>query len=285
MNQAPKEMFNESLNLQDLKAEFDANGFVVVRGFFKPQDMAGLISTIKTGKTRNGVSGLNKGAMTFYSSLFFHNPEIREFVSQPRIVELLAPLLGPDFWVRWDQAVAKGPGADVFGWHQDNGYSRLYDPYVQLWVALTDMTPENGGLWIKPGSHLQWLPHINRSNHRVIEKAPENPVFIEAKAGDVVIFSSLALHSTTPNVTETPRWAYVIEYMASRYFDPSIEPPYLIVSRDGKPCSEFVESYEGSRNLWNRLKYLGFNRGLRWNWLKTLPARLNQGTTSQSTTT
>ena len=261
---------------ETLRRDFDANGYVVVRGFFRPAEMAALIEEIKRGETRNGVSGLNKGALTFYSSLFFHNPTIREFVSQPKIIELLAPILGPDFWVRWDQAVAKGPGADTFGWHQDNGYSRLYDPYVQFWVALTDMTPDNGGLWLEPGSHKRWLPHRNIDNHRVYQGKPEHPVFIEAKAGDVVVFSSLALHSTTPNVTPTPRWAYVVEYMAINHFDPSIEPPYLIVAKDGNPHCEFVESYPGSRNLWNRLKYLGFNRGLRWTWLKTLPARLGR---------
>lgn len=46
---------------------------------------------------------------------------------------------GPDTWIRWDQAVWKRPGAPEFPMHQDNGYSGLAEPHLQLWVALTPM--------------------------------------------------------------------------------------------------------------------------------------------------
>ncbi|MDD5034947.1 MAG: phytanoyl-CoA dioxygenase family protein [Methylococcaceae bacterium] len=257
-----------------LKEEFSEKGYVILRDFFSKSQMDSLIEDIKTAKTRNGVSGLNKGALTFYSSLFFHNPSIREFVSQPKLVDLLKQIIGPDFWVRWDQAVAKGPGAGTFGWHQDNGYSRLHEAYYQLWIALTDMTPENGGLWLEPGSHKYLLPHKSVDKHRVYEGAPENPVFIEAKAGDVVVFSSFTLHSTTPNITQQTRWAYVVEYMSTDQFDPSIEPPYFMVARVGKPQPEFVHFYRGRLNPLNQLKYLGFRWGIHWSSLRFLPGRL-----------
>lgn len=96
------------------REEFEKNGYVIIQNLFSREEMAALIEDIKTARTRNGVSGLNQGSMTFYSSLFFHNPRIREFVSQPKIIEQLVPLIGPDFWVRWDQAVAKGPGSPTF---------------------------------------------------------------------------------------------------------------------------------------------------------------------------
>jgi hypothetical protein len=245
---------------KQLKQEFNDKGYVIFRNFFSKEQMNLLIEDIKEAKTRNGVSGLNKGGLAFYSSLFFYNQKIQEFIAQPKVVSLLKEIIGPDFWVRWDQAVAKKAGADTFAWHQDNAYSDLHDEYYQLWVALSDMTPDNGGLWLQPGSHKRHWPHKWVNNHLECKKIPENPVFVEAKAGDIIVFSSLILHSTTPNVTQDPRWAYVIEYMSINHFDPGIEPPYFVVARDGKPKPEFVHYYRGRLNPINQLKYIGFRK-------------------------
>ena len=160
--------------------------------------------------------------------------------------------------MRWDQAVAKGTGAGIFPWHQDNAYSDLKDSYYQLWIAMTEMSPDNGGLWLVPKSHKQFLPHQKTGNHQQWKGTPENAVFIAAEPGDVVIFSSLMLHKTNPNVTPNPRWTYVIEYMSLDHFDPGVEPPYFVVSRNGTSCPEFVHFYRGRLNPINQIKYLGF---------------------------
>ena len=257
-----------------LKQQYDEQGYVIVRGLFNKEEMPALIEDIKSAKTRKGVSGLNRGELTFYSNVFFHSKALQNFIAQPKVVDLLKTLIGPDFWVRWDQAVAKGPGAGDFGWHQDNGYSRLYDAHYQFWVALTDMTVENGGLWLQPGSHRKLLPHRWIGNHCVYEGTPPDPVFIGAEAGDVVVFSSFMLHTTKPNTTHGTRWAYVVEYMSMDHFDPTIDPPYFVVARDGKPAPEFVQSYRGTEKLTNRLKYVGFRRGLDWPAMKFIPKRL-----------
>ncbi|MGL5082036.1 MAG: phytanoyl-CoA dioxygenase family protein [Microcoleaceae cyanobacterium] len=262
------------------REKFEENGYVIAKNFFSPQEMEILITEIKSAKTRNGVSGLNRGALTFYSSLFFYSEPIQSFISQQRIVDFLKPIIGTDCWVRWDQAVAKGSGSGTFPWHQDNAYSDLKDGYYQLWVALTEMTPENGGLWLVPGSHKQLLPHRRVGNHLTYAGTPKDAVFIAAEPGDVVLFSSFMLHKTDPNVTQNPRWAYVIEYMSLDHFDPGVEPPYFVVSRDGISKSEFVHFYPGRLNPINHLKYFGF----RWKsnllnlWSKTFGSKLDQKT-------
>lgn len=244
---------------RNLREQFEKEGYIVVKNFFSPKEMTILRHNIKSAKTRNGASGLDRDALTFYSSLFFHSKTIQSFISQQRIIDLLTPIIGSDIWVRWDQAVAKESGAGIFPWHQDNAYSGLKDGYYQLWVAITEMSTDNGGLWLVPGSHKQLLTHRQTGNHLAWEGASENAVFIEAEPGDVVLFSSFMLHKTNPNVTPNPRWAYVIEYMSVEHFDPGVKPPYFIVSRDGRSQPEFVNSYRGSLNAINHLKYLGFH--------------------------
>jgi len=254
---------------EDVKKEYDERGYVISRGFFSKQEMEALIDEIRNAKTRFGVSGLNKGGLVFYSNVFFHSKPIQDFIAQPKLVDYLKKIIGPNFWVRWDQAVAKQPGAEDFGWHQDNGYSKLQNAHYQLWIALSDMTPENGGLWLQPGSHKSLLPHKVVDNHTVYDGTPTSPVFIAAKAGDIVVFSSLMLHSTRPNITQQTRWAYVVEYMSLNHFDPGIDPPYFVVARGGKARPEFVRFYRGRLNPLNQLKYLGFRRGFYWPELKT----------------
>lgn len=143
-----------------------------------------------------------------------------------------------------------------------------------MWIALSDMTVGNGGLWLQPDSHKHLLPHKWLDNHRVYDGTPKDPVFVEAQVGDIVVFSSFMLHTTKPNITQQTRWAYVVEYMSLDHFDPSIEPPYFVVARDGKPKPEFVQFYRGRSNPLNQLKYVGFRQGLDWQSVKSLPRRL-----------
>ena len=154
------------------------------------------------------------------------------------------------------KALIKSPGAPEFPWHQDNGYSGLKDRYYQLWIALTPMTHENGGLWIKPKSHRTRIPHSLKGNHMVSDVTPEDPIFISAESGDIILFSSWLLHRTNPNVSQMDRWAYVAEYMSFNDFDPTIKPPYLCIARNGVPHKEFINFYRGRLSLRNQLKYI-----------------------------
>lgn len=239
-----------------IKNKFDKDGFLVLKNLFSRDETAALLSKIKESQRRYEIDTLTKGSMTFKSSLFFHNQEIQKFISQQKIIDILKEIISPNIWVRWDQAVAKGPGADTFPWHQDNNYSRLKDPHYQVWIALTESNTNNGGLWLQPGSHKKKsLPYKKVGHEVVYDGVPENPILITAEPGDVVIFSSFTLHSTTPNITNSTRWAYVIEYMSLSHYDPYIEPPYFVVARDGKSNPEFVRSFEGKNNPVSRLKY------------------------------
>ncbi|NJK40501.1 MAG: phytanoyl-CoA dioxygenase family protein [Acaryochloridaceae cyanobacterium SU_2_1] len=241
---------------QSHRQEFLTQGYTIARNFFSEQEMTDLIQQIESPESGECLDQvLSKGTLRFYANLFRQNSSIREFVSQPKLVDFLKPVIGPDFWVRWDQAVAKGPGAKTFPWHQDNAYNGFKHTHYQLWVALTEMTPENGGLWLVPGSHKRLLPHERVDCHMVYKGKPESPLFIEANKGDLVLFSSLTLHRTTPNTTAAIRWAYVIEYMSIDDIDPGIKPPYFIVAKKGQPQAEFVQSYRGLRNPLNHLKY------------------------------
>jgi hypothetical protein len=238
-----------------LARQFDKEGFVVSRRMFSPEQMRDFIAEIQSFELKSDrAEPLDQGGMRFYSDIFRKSELIRRFITQPALIDFLSCIAGPDLWVRWDQAVAKGPDSGVFAWHQDNGYNRLPQQHYQVWIALSEMRKDNGGLWLVPGSHRQRIPHGRVANHfaAVGSDRYDDPdsgrVFIEAEAGDVVVFSSLTLHKTYENVTARSRWAYVAEVMRSSDFDPTIKPPYFVAARDGRPVCEFVDHLSCSRD-------------------------------------
>ena len=243
----------------ELKAQFDDQGYVQLKDLFSEQEVDRLRQDIEAaGRNLDEESALNQGQMVFLSNLFLKSEALQRFVCQDKLVEVLARIIGPDFWVRWDQCVCKGPGAPEFPWHQDNAYNELLDAHFQLWVAVTPTTRDNGGLWLSPGSHKRGLlPHHKVGTHQMADETPQAAVLVEAQKGDVVLFSSLMLHHTKANVSLHDRWAYVIEYMHIDHFDPYVKAPYLIAAENGAPAQRFVTSYPGAASLRNQVKYHG----------------------------
>jgi ectoine hydroxylase-related dioxygenase (phytanoyl-CoA dioxygenase family) len=77
-----------------------------------------------------------------------------------------------------------------------------------------DVDEENGCPWIAPGLHrLGTLEHWQSPIGRVCLEGVQDAVAAPAKAGDIVVFSSLAPHRTGPNLKAgTVRKAYILQY-------------------------------------------------------------------------
>jgi hypothetical protein len=241
---------------QNLPQLFAKNGYVLIRNFFSVDEIKHLIEEIKNTAGQNKKSDiLDVGNLKFHHLIMHRNEKLREFISQPKVVDFLKQFMGPNIWVRWDQAVEKSPGAGTFPWHQDNSYSQLKDAHFQFWISLTKMTKENGGIWLVPGSHHKILKHDIEGPHTIFRGETESPEFIAAEIGDIVLFSSQMLHSTTPNITDHSRWAYVVEYMKAEHIDPYIESPYLMIAENGQPAMRYVYELPAENSWTNRIKY------------------------------
>lgn len=248
-----------------LRAEFAARGYAVQRGFLAADEVQALADTLRAAAaSRAHDDVLDVGGLKFHHALYLRSAPLRAFLASPKVVDLVAAVAGPDFWIRWDQAVEKRPGAGQFPWHQDNSYSGLVDQHFQLWIALTPMTKDNGGLWLAPGVRRR-LPHTRDGAHTVCAVDGRATEFVAAEPGDAVLFSSFTPHCTTPNVTDASRWAYVAEFLRWRDVDPFQGPPYFLVAEDGAPAPRFVDAQPAARSLRNRLKYLRATmRGTTW---------------------
>lgn len=243
-------------NLAQLKQSYTQEGFCILRNFFSEEDMPQLLDYILEAEASEGQGGLSKGTMHFRSNLFYKSRNIQKFITQTKLVDVLQYVIGSDFWIRWDQAVGKGPNAPIFPWHQDNGYNELSCEHFQCWIAVKKSTSDNGTIVISPESHLKGrLPHTYDGRHTCYVGEVDKSTMIEANPGDVILFSSLTLHKTLPNITNNDvRWAYVLEFMSLKDYDPSVPSPYFVVSKDGLPYGQFVSKHP-ARSILTDIKF------------------------------
>lgn len=156
-------------------------------------------------------------------------PELRRVLFSAAMAEVCRATLGDTAYFFFDQYVVKGPeGGLPFSWHQDSGYvvgnggPADHAPYLTCWCPLDDATEENGTVRLIPGSHRGGLiPHERRAGSNDLAVAPaDNGVLVEARAGDVVAFSSLTLHATGANRSNAPRRVYLAQYTPEAMLDP-----------------------------------------------------------------
>ena len=107
-------------------------------------------------------------------------------------------------------------------WHQDYPYVQDSPDALIYWIPLHDVNEEGGCMMIAPGSHQQGILSVKMNaptscvkdlqlaDTSVVEKYPHT--LLPVKMGDVVVFSTLLLHSSRPNMTELPRWTLQIRH-------------------------------------------------------------------------
>jgi ectoine hydroxylase-related dioxygenase (phytanoyl-CoA dioxygenase family) len=159
--------------------------------------------------------------LTFTVHLTQRSPELRRFAGSQLFADLCADLMGPDVRFYWDQAVYKKPSPDAtFPWHQDNGYAFIEpQQYLTCWIPLTDATEDNGCPIVVPGLHRRGtLAHRLTRDGFVCLDDPDDTIAVPARAGSIVVFSSLTPHCTLPNTTDAVRKSYIVQYAV----DPSV---------------------------------------------------------------
>jgi hypothetical protein len=171
------------------------------------------------------------------------------FFLQPRILDVLEALIGPDVLALQTMLFFNPPGKGGQGWHQDSYYITTYpDTLIGVWLALEPADEENGCLWVAPGSHCETVypspdpdegfvhaqgafanlhpvrnvSHLDNSVNTLSQVAlTYESVPVEVDPGDVVFFHGHLLHRSYPNRTQN-RWrrAFVSHYCNARSWVP-----------------------------------------------------------------
>lgn len=224
------------------------DGYAVVRGVFGPDEMKELRRVAERVRQQSiGRSFTERfGNVRFFSdgdgarvdqlrSVIWCGLLSRKLEAvrrDPRLFQILQPLLGDTIRQVTNQLHFKSPGSDAsFPLHADRS-SRLRDQgdeirhlescFFQTGVALDAMSEVNGGLYFVPGSH-RWsanssYAHPARSGRRPEEdyedQMPPDCVPIHANAGDVVVWSGDTIHGSSLNAsTSLSRTVYINGYV------------------------------------------------------------------------
>jgi ectoine hydroxylase-related dioxygenase (phytanoyl-CoA dioxygenase family) len=204
---------------------FDRDGFFVMDRVFDAAEVEAIRDAIAPGDAkirellamlpggRISVAGLDTQVVAPH--LVCTSEHLRRVCAHPTLVGVCADLMGPDVRLYWEQSVAKQPnGAAPVLWHQDNGYTYVEpQDYLTCWIALTDATPDNGCIEVMPGAHRAGtLAHRETDIGFECWGDHDTAVVVPARAGDVVVFSSLTPHATRVNTTDEVREAYIVQY-------------------------------------------------------------------------
>jgi ectoine hydroxylase-related dioxygenase (phytanoyl-CoA dioxygenase family) len=116
-----------------------------------------------------------------------------------------------------DQYIVKPPHMSgvEFPWHRDGQYEMWKTPdqsvplpYLSAWVALDDVSEENGALRFKKNEQESFGPDIDVASIR----DEDDDDIATMNAGSVVFFMSDVLHASGKNMSEETRRAWMPQY-------------------------------------------------------------------------
>lgn len=206
------------MDASELKATFDRDGFVVVRGFL-PQDELAEVRGNLDRYIRDVVPRLPDGD-AFYDDRsrpetlkqmqrMGHDPYFADYSRHPRWVELAQTLLGEPAGCDQPEWFNKPPGTNhVTPPHQDNYYFCLApSSVVTIWMALDPVDAENGCLRYVAGSHREGFRKHARSkilgfsqgiiDYTADDFTRERAILLEP--GDAVAHHGMTVHRADAN--------------------------------------------------------------------------------------
>jgi ectoine hydroxylase-related dioxygenase (phytanoyl-CoA dioxygenase family) len=237
-----------SLSEQQL-ASWERDGFVVLPGFADPALVDGMqqrIVEMTRAADAGGAIGdayvvpekaladreLPEERTSKVFRVHRSEPLFKRFAEEPRLLDCIESLLGPELDCFLSQFIFKLPGALGQPWHQDVFYFPFdRGPQVGVWLAVTSSTPENGPLWVLPGSHHEDVhpvvpdrrEHANYAYVEIIDHDMSQAVPVLMEPGDLLLFHSHLMHCSTDNVADHGRSAMVYHYGEADTVDHSEE--------------------------------------------------------------
>ena len=189
---------------------FDLNGYLVLPGVLNSAAVARMLSEMEAREVDPPVE---KSDAYRFSGYFRWSADFRNLIDHPRVMPVLAELLGPKFRLdhAYGMATAPSPGgsppeaADARLHHHaalfENGCyyvthgARMHNGLVTVSFALTDIQAGAGGFCCIPGSH-KAIYSMPRDYYRI----HGNPLVrqIPQQAGDALIFTEALTHGTWP---------------------------------------------------------------------------------------
>ncbi len=198
-------------------------GYLFISGLVSGEDASAMRQEVLDVLEQQGIplsrlrQGLSAGDKLRQTGEYLEGSTLDGLVNSPNLRRIAEQLMaGPSTLYLPFTGVKNGGGGGRFHFHQDNQYTRFDGPGINLWIALQNMSPENGCLEIVPRSHIRGTLESDDAGdgtaHRRVKTDPEDFLPIRMNAGDCVAFSRLTVHGSGPNNNSEPRIAYAVQF-------------------------------------------------------------------------
>lgn len=152
---------------------------------------------------------------------------VDDIVRDPRILDAVEDLIGPDILVYHLTLWIKEPHTDAFvSWHQDSTYFGLSPAdHITAWVALSPSSTDSGCVQVVPGSHHRGqVPHDQLKRVDNLFAAGQTIAVDDTEAVDLLLLQpgEFSLHHThlfhhsMPNRSNDRRIGLGISYIPTR---------------------------------------------------------------------
>ena len=246
-------------NLKEAALCYKKNGYYRIRENILPAEIlaraSNRVEPILSGTYDSGLSPWRKWnvgdseKIQKIDQVHLTDNSIFELVTHAVIGKVAAQITGARFIQLWaTQLFYKPPGGGkngAVGWHRDN----LYWPFLEgelftIWIALSEITPESGGLEFIPGSHRwpatslanrfsdayrqdfkvqleQILLASDRANELNFEVSKES-----MSMGGLSIHDSMVFHGSYENKATYPRKSIALHFRTDKSKPVTSEPDY-----------------------------------------------------------
>jgi non-heme Fe2+,alpha-ketoglutarate-dependent halogenase len=154
------------------------------------------------------------------------NRFLYDLCMDPRLLDFVEDLLGPDFYLWGSHFFVKEPGdGRITPWHQDAQYWPLSPQNaVTVFIAFTDCHRENGCLRVIPGTHREARMTHQVSNdgryslpQEIVagEFDPDRAVDLELKAGEISLHHDGLAHGSDANLSGRWRVGFTMRFSST----------------------------------------------------------------------
>lgn len=162
-------------------------------------------------------------------------------VHHPKILDAVEDAIGPDILCWTSNFFIKEANSPGFvSWHQDSTYWGLDpDDVITAWVALSDVTPENGYMQFIPGSHkVDQLPHVDtfhkdnllsRGQEIAVEVDKSRAVGVPLRAGEISLHHIKLVHGSDANRSGDRRIGMAIRYIPTSVRQTKVRDSAMLV--------------------------------------------------------
>ena len=210
----------------DQIARYHADGFVHQIDIFTPDEVGQIVADLLDAEERFpdqlDAAGRN--------NVHYVVPALDRVAHDARILDAVEDLIGPDILVCGTTLFIKDPETKGFiSWHQDARYIGL-EPHdwVTAWVALGDVSFENGCMQMIPGSHVGPLKehedtfgedNLLTRGQSVPDVDVTQAVPVEMRAGQLSLHHPRVVHGSGPNLSKRRRLGFAIQ----SYIAPNVD--------------------------------------------------------------